>query len=73
MGLMPNLTITSPYVHSSRHIYHGQPYARVDFIPQSGLWIWPLQYVFSSVQQYYFVCTVFLNSRFANLMYYASD
>jgi hypothetical protein len=42
-------TITSPYVHSrvdSQHIYHGQPYVRVDlnpipyasvnFIPQSG-------------------------------------
>ncbi len=39
MGLPPELTITSPCVHSiveSQHIYHGQPYARVDFIAQSG-------------------------------------
>ncbi len=54
---MPELTITSPYVHSrvdSQHIYHGQPYARVDLnpmpesylSPSQGLWIWPL---FSSV------------------------
>jgi hypothetical protein len=41
---MLELTITSPYVHSKsrlQHIYSclvhwGQPYARVDFIPQSG-------------------------------------
>ncbi len=36
---MPELTITLPYVHSrvdSNTFYHGQPYARVDFIPQSG-------------------------------------
>ena len=50
---MPELTITSPYVHSrvdSGHIYHGQPYARVDLNPMSestlsssqGLWIWRL-------------------------------
>jgi hypothetical protein len=35
----PELTITSPYcpLQSRLHyIYHGQPYARVDFIPQSG-------------------------------------
>jgi hypothetical protein len=33
---MSELTITSPYLHSRvQHIYHGQPYARVDFIPQS--------------------------------------
>jgi hypothetical protein len=25
-----------------QHIYHGQPYARGDFIPQSDTWIWPL-------------------------------
>jgi hypothetical protein len=30
---MSKLTITSSYV---QHIYHGQPYSRVDFIPQSG-------------------------------------
>jgi hypothetical protein len=32
---MPELTITSPYFHSSRlqHIYHGQPYAIVDLNP----------------------------------------
>ncbi len=37
---MPELTITSPYVDSRvtrlQHVYDGQPYARVDFIPQSG-------------------------------------
>jgi hypothetical protein len=36
---MPEVTITSPYVHIQsrpQHIYHGQPYARVDFIPLSG-------------------------------------
>jgi hypothetical protein len=35
---MPELTITSPYALQSRlqHMYHGQPYVRVDFIPQSG-------------------------------------
>ncbi len=33
---MPELTITSPYVHrvDSQLIYHGQPYARADFIPK---------------------------------------
>ncbi len=35
---MPELTITSPYV-DSKQMYHGQPYARVDFILlQSGTW-----------------------------------
>ncbi len=37
-----------------QHIYHGQPYARVDlnpmpeltFLPSKGLWIWPLSKVF---------------------------
>jgi hypothetical protein len=37
---MPELTVTSPYVHyrvdSMQHIYNGQPDSRVDFIPQSG-------------------------------------
>jgi hypothetical protein len=36
---MPELTITSPYAHPQsrlQHIYHRQPYARVDFILQSG-------------------------------------
>jgi hypothetical protein len=33
--LMPELTITSPCVHLGVG-YNGQPYARVDFIPQSG-------------------------------------
>jgi hypothetical protein len=35
---LPELTITSPYALQSRlqHIYQGQLYARVDFIPQSG-------------------------------------
>ncbi len=35
---MSELTVTSPYVHSKtpKHIYHGQSFARVDFIPQSG-------------------------------------
>ncbi len=53
---MPELTITSPYVHSrvdSIHIYHGQPYSRVDFNPRpewtispsQGLRIWPLAIV----------------------------
>jgi hypothetical protein len=47
---MPELTINSPYVHS-RVDYNtftmgiGQPYARVDFIPSQGLWIWPLWYL----------------------------
>jgi hypothetical protein len=30
------LTIASPFQSRLQHIYHGQPYARVDFIPQSG-------------------------------------
>ncbi len=36
---MPELTITSPYRSTPdrlQHIYHGQPYARVDCLPQSG-------------------------------------
>ncbi len=36
---LPELTVTSPYVHSrvdSNTFTMGQPYARVDFIPQSG-------------------------------------
>jgi hypothetical protein len=46
---MPELTLTSPYVQSRRqHIYHGQPYGRVDLnhmlestlSPSQGLWIW---------------------------------
>jgi hypothetical protein len=35
---MPELTITSPACPLQsrlQHIYHGQPYASVDFIPQS--------------------------------------
>ncbi len=37
--LLPELTITSPYVHSkveSNTFTIGKPYARVDFIPKSG-------------------------------------
>jgi hypothetical protein len=48
MGPMLELTITSPCVHSrvdsntfTMH-GHGQPYARVDFIPHQGLWFWLL-------------------------------
>jgi hypothetical protein len=53
MGPMPELTITSPYVHSrvgSNTFFMGNPmpeststvYAKVDFIPPSqGLRIWP--------------------------------
>jgi hypothetical protein len=49
-GPVPELTITSPYVHWLQHIYHGQPYARVDLnrmpestlSPSQGVWIWPL-------------------------------
>jgi len=33
---MPELTITSPNVDSNTCTMDGQPYARVDFIPQSG-------------------------------------
>ncbi len=54
---MPELTITSPYVHSKsrlQHIYHWQHYARVDLnpmpestlSPSQGLWIWPLNKLF---------------------------
>ncbi len=28
-----------------QHIYHGQPYYRVDFILQLGLRIWPLRFL----------------------------
>ncbi len=34
-GFDYNLTLC-PLQSRLRHIYHGQPYARVDFIPQSG-------------------------------------
>ncbi len=50
---MLELTITSIYPLQSplQHIYHGQPYARVDhnpmpestLSPSQGLWIWPLK------------------------------
>jgi hypothetical protein len=33
-GVEYNLTLCRHSRH--QHIYHGQPYARVDFIPQSG-------------------------------------
>jgi hypothetical protein len=34
---MPELTLTlSPLQSRLQHVYHGQPYARVDVIPQSG-------------------------------------
>jgi hypothetical protein len=36
-----NLTI-SRLQSRLQHIYHGQPYNRVDFILQLGLRIWPL-------------------------------
>jgi hypothetical protein len=46
---MPEVTITSPYVHSRvDSIYHGQPCAQSRPSPEStlspsqGLWIWPL-------------------------------
>jgi hypothetical protein len=43
-----NLTLC-PLQSRLQHIYHGQPYARVDlnplpestFYPTQGLWIWP--------------------------------
>ncbi len=34
---MPELTPLCPLQSRLQHIYHGQPYARVDFIPQSGI------------------------------------
>jgi hypothetical protein len=40
-GVDYNLTLC-PIQSRLQHIYHGQPYAKVDFIPQSKLWIWPL-------------------------------
>ncbi len=48
-GVDKNLTLC-PLQSRLQHIYHGQPYARVDLnpMPQSilspsqGLWIWPL-------------------------------
>jgi hypothetical protein len=36
-----NLTLC-PLQSRLQHIYHKQTYARVDFIPCQGLWIWPL-------------------------------
>jgi hypothetical protein len=39
-GVGYNLTL-SPLQSRLQHIYHGQPYARVEFIPSQGLWIWP--------------------------------
>ncbi len=35
-GVDYNLTLC-PLQSRLQHIYHGQPYARVDFIPQSGI------------------------------------
>ncbi len=52
MGLYAGVDyITSPYVPSRVHIYHGQPYARVDLnpmpestlFPSQGLRFWPLE------------------------------
>jgi hypothetical protein len=48
-GVDYNLTLC-PLQSRLQHIYHGQPYARVDLIPMpestlypsQGLWIWPL-------------------------------
>jgi hypothetical protein len=34
-GVDYNLTLR-PFQSQLQHIYHGQPYARVDFIPHSG-------------------------------------
>jgi hypothetical protein len=46
MGPMPELTITTPYVPSRlqsrlQHIYHGQPYARVDLNPMPETTLFP--------------------------------
>ncbi len=42
-GVDYNLTLC-PLQSRLQHIYQGlgQPYARVDFIPRQGLWIWYL-------------------------------
>jgi hypothetical protein len=48
-GVDYNLTLC-PLKSRLEHIYHGQPYARVDLnpmpestlSPSQGLWIWPL-------------------------------
>jgi hypothetical protein len=40
-GVDINLTLC-PLQSRLQHIYHGNPYARVDFIPpRQGFWIWP--------------------------------
>jgi hypothetical protein len=73
---MPELNITSPYVcplqSRLQHIYHGQPFARVDLNPMpesnlsrsQGLWIWPLKTIFSILflknNYVFFVCHSFL-------------
>jgi hypothetical protein len=51
-GVDCNLTLC-PLQSRLQHVYivqpcaKSQPYARVDFIPSQGLWIWPLRYKFS--------------------------
>jgi hypothetical protein len=55
---MPELTITSPFCRLQsrlQHMYHGQPYTNVDFNPMpestlstwQGLWIWPLNSLYT--------------------------
>jgi hypothetical protein len=39
-GVDYNLT-SCPLQSRLQHINHGQTYARVDFIPSQGFWIWP--------------------------------
>jgi hypothetical protein len=49
--------ILCPLFRLQKHIYHGQPYARVDLnpmpestlSPSQGLWIWPLHVVQGTV------------------------
>ncbi len=42
---MPKLTVPSPYVHSGvdSHMYHWQPYARVDINPMPESTVSPSQ------------------------------
>jgi hypothetical protein len=40
-GVDNNLSLWPHSRVDSQHIYHGQPRARVDLNPLSGLWIWP--------------------------------
>jgi hypothetical protein len=42
-GVDYNLTLC-PLQSRPQHIYHGQPYARADYIPLKGLCILPLLY-----------------------------